>query len=59
VLQRYEFIFNFWGGYVFYNKILQQLLQEFMPLNCRAATGENEILGGLVYETIKIYSEKL
>ena len=46
MLQRYEFIFNFWGGYVFYNKILQQILQEFMLLNCRAAAGENEILKG-------------
>jgi hypothetical protein len=47
------------GGSIIYNKILQQLLQEFPLQNCRAAAGENEILGGLVYETIKIYSEKL
>jgi len=44
VLQRYEFIFNFWGGSELYHKILQQLLQEFPLLNCREAAGENGIL---------------
>jgi hypothetical protein len=60
VLQIYEFIFNFWeGDSIFYNKILQQLLQEFPLLNWTAAAGKKVNVGGIGIRNIQNIFRKI